>query len=79
MKAVPCIWPVDCRWSVVLPRSKKPAGWLIVFFVDGLKVNGVFVVVVVVVVFDFLFVVAVVLAWAQMPCLGLGPHLSEYF
>ena len=20
MKAVPCIWPVDCRWSVVLPR-----------------------------------------------------------
>ena len=54
MKAVPCIWPVDCRWSVVLPRSKKPAGWLIVFFVDGLKVNGVFFVVVV---FDFLFVV----------------------
>ena len=73
MKAVPCIWPVDCRWSVVLPRSKKPAGWLIVFFVDGLKVNGVFFVVVV---FDFLFVV---LAWAQMPRLGLGPHLSGYF
>lgn len=33
----------------------------------------------VVVVFDFLFVVAVVLAWAQMPRLGLGPHLSGYF
>ena len=60
--------------------SRKPslpsAGWLIVFFVDGLKVNGVFFVVVV---FDFLFVVAVVLAWAQMPRLGLGPHLSGYF
>ena len=35
--------------------------------------------VVVVVVFDFLFVVAVVLAWAQMPRLGLGPSLSGYF
>ena len=62
MTTVPGFWPVDCLWSVVLPKN-LPIGLLFI----GLRVNGV------------LFVVAVVVAWAQMPRLSPGPHVSGYF
>ena len=74
MKAVPCIWPVDCRWSVVLPSSTNLLVGLLFSLLMALGLIVFFVVV-----FYILFVVAVVVAWAQMPRLGLGPHVSEYF
>ena len=53
MKTVPCRLPMVCS----LAGSKNLFG-LLFSFLDGFRVNGVFVVVV----FDFLFVVAVVVA-----------------